>query len=193
MTVTPTEFLSLTTEWYETFLQEPQECISRVVFREVTRSAHELLSSSFTTEEVANQNGRQLMCELFYLYVHLLNRTAFRLFGHEFRCEFQDRLADTCLPDFIVSLFPQGSAQESQDVLNVLLEGVNQAEILYGSKQMVVDEHNYLSDKAVVPTFAKRVSTLLGHPDNPETIVRVQTILAESLGRASLNPPCQYL
>jgi hypothetical protein len=36
MTVSQAEFLSLTTEWYRTFLQKPEEHISRVVFTEVT-------------------------------------------------------------------------------------------------------------------------------------------------------------
>jgi hypothetical protein len=187
MVVSQTEFLSLTTEWYGTFLHKPEEDIARVVFSEVTRSARDLLSSSFTTEELANENGQQLMFELFYVYVHLLNRTAFRLFGHEFRCELQDRLVDTCLPAFVKSMFPETSAQEYEDIFEAFLEGVNETEILYGGKQMVVDKHNNFSTEAVLPTFAKRASILLGHPNNPVTIMRVQTILADSLGRASLN------
>ncbi len=186
MTVSQTEFLSLATEWYGTFLHKPEEDIARVVFSEATRSAHELLSS-FTTEELANENGQQLMFELFYLYVHLLNRTAFRLFGHDFRCELQDRMVETCLPAFIKSMFPEASTHEYDDVFEVFLKGVNETEILYGSKQMLVDKHRHFSDEAVLPTFAKRVSVVLGHPNNPVTLMRVQIVIADSLGRASLN------
>lgn len=185
MTLPQAEFLSLTTEWYGTFVRKPEEDIAGVVFSEVMRSANELLSSSFTTEELAKENGQQLVFELFYLYAHLLNRAAFRLFGHEFRCELQDRLVDSSFHVFIKSMFPEASAQEHEAIYEVFLAGLNQTEVLYGNKLRVADDK--FSDEAVLPTFAKRVSTLLGHPNNPVTIMRVQIMLMDSIRRASLN------
>jgi hypothetical protein len=185
MALSQEELLSLTTEWYGTFLRKPEEDIAQVVFSEVTRCSKQLLSSAYTTEELANKNGTQLIFELFYLYAHLLNRTAFRLFGHEFRCELQDRLVDTCFHGLIKSMFPEASTQEHEGVYQAFLAGVNETEVLYGGKLRIAD--NKFSDEAVLPTFAKRVSVLLGHPNNPVTMLEVQTILAQSIGRASLE------
>lgn len=179
------EFLSLATEWYGTFLRKPEEDIARVVFDEVMRSAKELLSSAFTTEDFANQNGQQVTFELFYLYAHLVNRTAFRLFGHEFRCELQDRLVDTGFQAFIKSMFPDVSAREHEEIYEIFLAGVNETEELYGKKLRIADDK--FSDEAVLPTFARRVSALLGHPNNPLTMMTVQILLLDSITRASLN------
>jgi hypothetical protein len=185
MALSQQELLSLTTEWYGTFLRKPEEEIAGVIFSEVMRSSRELLSSAFTTEELANENGSKLTFELIYLYAHLLNRTAFGLFGHEFRCELQDRMVDTSFHAFIKAIFPEASAQEHERVYEIFLTGMNETEVLYGSKPRIVDKDN--KDEAVLPTFAKRVSVLLGHQDNPVTMLKVQIMLIDSIARASLD------
>jgi hypothetical protein len=184
------EFLTLTTEWYRTFLRKPEEDIGGVVFSEVMRCASELLSFSFTTEELANENGQQLIFELFYLYAHLLNRTAFRLFGNEFRCELQDKLVDTSFHAFIKSVFPEASAQGREGIYEMFLAEMNETEVLYGHKPRVVDKDYEFSDEAdeaVLTTFSKRVSVLLGHQNNPVTMLKVQIVLIDSIARASLD------
>ena len=189
MVVSQPEFLSLTNEWYGTFLRKPEDDITRVVSFEVANCA-ELLSSSWANEELADKNGRQLLFELFYLYTHLLSRTAFDLFGHEFRCELQNRLANTCLPMFVYVVMPPDISTEKQrEVSERFYSGLNETELLYGGKSKATDwdTKGVFSDEAVLPTFARRVSALLGRPHNPATIIEVQILLAGSIRNASLD------
>jgi hypothetical protein len=157
----PTSFLSLTSDWHRTFVVDPVLDIGNVMLREVLRSVAALQAVMTEEQRADGELIGNLSEEFLCLYLHVLNRTAFR-FGHEFRCKLQDKMVDQCFPYFIQSLYAYYEVADRGQLCEKLLSRTNETEILYGQKRTIADKD--LSAEAVLTAFAKRVSLLLGHP-----------------------------
>lgn len=179
-TAKPRDFLSLITEWERTFVGEPVFDLGQAIVREVLRCAQTLQVGMSEKQRADTDLCLNLLMEFLCLHLHLVNRAAFR-FGHEFRCKLQDLIVRECFPLFTQALCPINDLAEREQFCDALLHYASETEILYGQKRTIADRD--LSEDAVLAVFVSRVAKLLGHPDDPLTMMSAQICVLESMCR----------
>jgi hypothetical protein len=162
----------------------PLQNLGRTILREILKCADMILSDEVPDQSLAGHIAHELVIELCCLYLHLVIRAAFDMFGNEFRVQFQSQFITECL-DFYIDIlyFP---ASNRNELIETFMRKLNATKEIYGQKQSVVGE-NFFSSNSVIPTFACRVADILEHPKNPITILRIRLCLVNSLFRLHLN------
>lgn len=149
-----------------------------------------ILADEMSDQGLTGHIACELVVEVCCLYLHLMLRVAFDMFGNEFRVQLQSQFIAECLDFYIDLLYLLTNNRD--ELAKTFICKLNATEEIYGRKQSVVGEH-FFSNDSVTPAFACRIAELLKHPNNPITMLQIRQCLVNSLLSLRLNKLVQDL
>lgn len=151
--------------WFSTF-RKPEDSAVTVLAENISKSS--LLGAEQAKPLLNAANEREhheqwflVLCEFLYFTLHLANRFAFNLLGHEKRCKFQREIYPLVVRPTIEAVVGHWPEHLKDGIERDFQEKLDDAELEYGACTKIVDRDNPLSEHAVLSRFSANICTLM--------------------------------
>ena len=124
--------------------------------------------------------------EFVYFFMHITNRVAFRILGHERRTKLQEELGPAMVHAVVESLCGHWPGEMKERIKHEFFEKMNDAEVEYSACPLQSSD-NPLGSNALFPLLARHVADLAGSPDNPEVILDALYVARTALAATDLD------
>jgi hypothetical protein len=186
--------------WLSTFRKPELPPVGDLAHRIVQASLNdaEALKSSILSKDDKDRTRCWILvvCEFLYFFMHLTNRFAYRVLGHEQRCKLQDQLYPLVIRPTIESIFEHGTPDLKDRLENDFIQKLSDAELEYGECKQLLDPNQPLAQDALFSRFAGNVCALLGvEKSDPaayaDTLGKVMELALRSFNQLNLPETLQ--
>lgn len=138
---------------------------------ECTKSIDDIID--YPTDKEKTEKRTYALFEFTYFFMHMINRLALSVLGPEKRIKLQEILGPMVIDSTLKSYFDHWPQEYKIEINNEFYDKLNDAETEYSSCDELISRNNPFSDAALFSKLAKNIAGLLGHPNNPELIMKV--------------------
>jgi len=124
----------------------------------------------------------EIILKFQFLFLHITDRMAFGILGHEKRANFMDILGEITVESTVESAFPSQDPQKKEQVKKSMFDDLNVSNVDYSKYKKMFAEKNESHKDTLFWEFGKRLSETV---DNTMDIVYI--MLAISLAVGSLK------